>query len=82
MGDYAIVEFLLKNGADIDIKEPNYDKNAEKIAEELAHGKIVELLRKWHEFSFNNWIEKQKVEFGLSKSLQSQREEVIKIIKL
>ena len=46
MGDYGIVEYLLSRGADISIKEPNYEKNAEKIAEELAHRKIVELLRK------------------------------------
>ena len=46
MGDYGVVEYLLSRGADITIKETNYEKNAEKIAEELAHGKIVDLLRK------------------------------------
>merc|ERR1711874_650143 len=44
VGDYGIVEYLLTRGADISVKEPNYEKNAEKIAEELAHGKIVDLL--------------------------------------
>ena len=45
MGDYDIVDFFMKKGADIEIKETNYGKNAEKIAEELAYAKIVDLLR-------------------------------------
>ena len=45
MGDYDIVDFLMKKGADLTINEPNYGKTAEKIAEELAYSKIVELLR-------------------------------------
>ena len=45
VGDYDIVDFFMKKGADIGIKETNYGKNAEKIAEELAYAKIVDLLR-------------------------------------
>ena len=46
VGDLDIVDILVKQGADINIKETNYGKTAEKIAEELAYANIFNLLRK------------------------------------
>ena len=46
MGDLDIVDILVKQGADINIKETNYGKTAEKIAEELAYANIFNLLRR------------------------------------
>merc|ERR1712215_113116 len=45
-GDLSIVKLLLEAGADVTITEDNYNKTAEKIAEEMNQVAILELIRK------------------------------------
>ena len=45
-GDQGIVECLLNAKADVTVKEEQYGKTAEKMAEEMAQAKILELIRK------------------------------------
>ena len=46
IGDEGIVVALLNAGADVSVKEETFGKNAELMADECAHMKIVELLQK------------------------------------
>ena len=44
-GELDQVKLFLEHGADISVKEYNFEKNALKIAEELAKENIVEFLK-------------------------------------
>ena len=39
------MKLLVSHGADLGLVEENYGKTAEKIAEEMAHVKILDFLR-------------------------------------
>ena len=44
-GDIEQVKLFLQQGADINVKEYNFEKTALKIAEEMAKENVVELLK-------------------------------------